>query len=922
MLKIFKENFTNQSLEILENKIYEHIDREEDFLIIFPNRDIVDVLSKKILNRLGVIGNLKIATFEELLNQHHLHQDIGKYFMNILLRKSVENLQQKKIVEQESLYLSEGFLAICRQILSLIRNSHKDLAVVRKSIELKSLEVILLILEEYERQMELFNIPDPYGFKDFDKNICEQFKGYYIYIDGFQEFRPVEMQWIKEVSCNNTEIYFHSIEDFSIVEKTLRKLRKIGFIEERIETERKSFQRLAKNLASQEKVQAENIKVLMAEDPYLEAKGISQEIKRQRIKGIPFEEMVIALKNKEQEDLILYHLEKEQIPFHYQRNIPLLKINLFKEFRSLLWEYESNQEFLLGNIGNSILPEIKEESAFVLKNLIRLKNYQTIREYREDQDICLARDQEKIQKILEELEEWHVLIRKNVSGSLLNRIIEIIKSKRLLEEDLSLKSAYKEILLWFERVRSQYNGFLLTLNPKEYREFLMEVFENYTVNAGNSLIKGVQIKKLQDIRLTSYDLVLIPGMKDKNYPKKTEYHYFFEEKAIEELKNSGISLHNKREDQEEDRLNFLTALSSAKKSVFFSYCKDDLPSFYLREIMSGNEDIEKYTVKDFIRPVPNSISTVEDLKRYKGIFTKRNTEIKKDNNFYLKSFFSVTELETYQSCPAKYNYRYVMDIQSPYVDPKAQETFRLGELCHEVLEMYYKYYNKNIRTFLDKGFYDWSGSKEFIEKNLFQRAGSLGFNLNLEETRLELKLYSGHILKLIRKDLEDLGKHKKKFYPSHFEAKIQVEHVFKSGDKEQIVHINGRIDRIDQSTDGEVKLVDYKLGSASIKYWKDIEKRKTLQFPIYSLAAEPVSCRYLSVKKEEIHVFYRITEEGKRSEEVSRGEVKKMQQDIRFEINDILEGIGMKEFSKGAEDEKVCSYCEYNMICMERRKER
>lgn len=96
MLRIFKENFTNQSLEILENKIYEHIDREEDFLIIFPNRDIVDVLSKKILNRLGVIGNLKIATFEELLNQHHLHQDIGKYFMNILLRKSVENLQQKK----------------------------------------------------------------------------------------------------------------------------------------------------------------------------------------------------------------------------------------------------------------------------------------------------------------------------------------------------------------------------------------------------------------------------------------------------------------------------------------------------------------------------------------------------------------------------------------------------------------------------------------------------------------------------------------------------------------------------------------------------------------------------------------------------------------------------------------------------------
>lgn len=127
---------------------------------------------------------------------------------------------------------------------------------------------------------------------------------------------------------------------------------------------------------------------------------------------------------------------------------------------------------------------------------------------------------------------------------------------------------------------------------------------------------------------------------------------------------------------------------SAKRCLFFSHGAEDLPSFYLRNL-KADQDILHYSVKDFIKPDFDHISTESDLKKHNGIFEEKKIEIPSEKAFYLKSSYSLSELETYSnSCPAQYYYRYKMGLSSPYEDPAKYETLLLGIVCHEMLELF------------------------------------------------------------------------------------------------------------------------------------------------------------------------------------------------------------------------------------------
>lgn len=913
MLKIKIEDFGKDSLLLFENRIYDHLEKEEDYILILPNRKIIQKIRERALDKFGVIGDLYLYTFEDLIERTNKQSEIGMYFVDIILKRSIENLQNQKKIEKESLYLSKGFLVICKQILSLLRNSNADIKSLEKSIDLDSLKTILKILAEYELQMKKYNIPDPYGAPILDKSICEKFKGYKIYITGFQEFRPVELEWIKEASCNPVEISIQGSSDFSVVNKTVEKLRDMGFIIE--EEVFNLFEKEKSLLSGEENTQ---IKLLRAEDPYLEAKGICREIKRKKIQGIAYDRMTIAIKTADQEDLLLYHLEKEDIPYHYDKNLPLLKLPFFRDLKTVISEYENLQAFLYANAGDPLIAELENKTSLKLKSLFLRKNYQTLEEYKRDQDITIEEDQKSIESFFSRGEKWIRIFESNHKEAFFEELIELLKNK-IKEEDPFDREPYKDFLFWTEQISGQYYGMIDSLDNREFCDFLSEAFDIFTYREKRSLY-GVEIRNIREIKLSDCDILFIPGCNDTNYPRKKEYHYFFNEKTVEALKNAGVSLHNTSEDLEEDRLDFLSAIFSAKRCLFFSHGAEDLPSFYLRNL-KADQDILHYSVKDFIKPDFDHISTESDLKKHNGIFEEKKIEIPSEKAFYLKSSYSLSELETYNSCPAQYYYRYKMGLSSPYEDPAKYETLLLGIVCHEMLELFYKNYTKEIVDYLNRDLFDWAEKKEFVEKNILSIAEMQGFNIRLQEVKLELSLYAGHILRLIRKDLESLKKEPKLFLPSRFEENIEVEHLYKGQEGEKKIVIRGRVDRIDESTDGEKIFIDYKLGSGSVKTWGDYEKGDTLQFPVYSLAGDPKSCKYLSVKKEEITPFYTITDEGRTKGEITVGELKEMQENIRNKIDEILEGIGTHDFARGPEKEGVCNYCDYKMICRIRREE-
>lgn len=174
MLKIKIEDFGKDSLLLFENRIYDHLEKEEDYILILPNRKIIQKIRERALDKFGVIGDLYLYTFEDLIERTNKQSEIGMYFVDIILKRSIENLQNQKKIEKESLYLSKGFLVICKQILSLLRNSNADIKSLEKSIDLDSLKTILKILAEYELQMKKYNIPTPtelpYSIKASVKN--------------------------------------------------------------------------------------------------------------------------------------------------------------------------------------------------------------------------------------------------------------------------------------------------------------------------------------------------------------------------------------------------------------------------------------------------------------------------------------------------------------------------------------------------------------------------------------------------------------------------------------------------------------------------------------------------------------------------------------------------------------------------------
>lgn len=915
MLKLYKEAFGNRSIEILEEKILEHLEKEEKFLVLLPNRKTIDSLKERILERREVLGNLQFFTFDDVVENKRMIEDDSEYFTEILLKKAILNLQKENIVEKEGLYLSKGFLRICSQIHGYIRNSHKRVKdLLGNAIE--SLNTIFLVLAEYEKLLEKYGFPRNWDFDEFTRDICEKYKGYEIYIDGYFEFRPIEYLWIKEAACNNITIFFHATrKDLHLLNQTCSQLKEMGFVEEEIKSSPTPYHELSHRLFTKEKIDLPNLKILEAEDPYLEAKGICQEIKRQYLSGNSFHKMTIVLKEKEQGEIISKQLEKENIPYQYKIKKPLLQFSFYKELYRLLTPYKNTKDYLFANAINKEILEIDDSQCLFLKYTIHYYDYEKVEDYYKIQEIGEHEERGILFQTLEKLAHWKKIIEDGEDKQLFEEIISLLEDRLAKSEE---KNIYRNYLLFLKKITTQYGRFFESLTEKEKIEFLLASLENFHIDSYIPPVKGVKLLPIRQLRLFPEEILFFPDIIDKNYPSGTEYNYFINEKTIDEMKNLRIEIQNREESFERDKIVFLTALSTAEKSIYFSYCKGDLPSYYLKEILKhGEVEIENYKVKDFIKPNINQISTYSDLKKYNGLRNEKKSMEEKEKVFYLKNRFSVSELETYSLCPAKYNYKYCMKLEPSFIDPQSMELRSLGNICHQLLETFYKYFNKEIRKAIQENIFDWSGKKAFIEENIYYLASKEGFNIEISRIQMELGIYIKHLLHLIRKDIDDLME-KKLFYPTAFEERVTVEHRFNHHGKTHNIHIRGIIDRIDQSIYGDKVLIDYKLGS-SVKEFNDFKRGHSLQFPIYNLAVNAVSCKYLSIKKEESTIFYLKSEEDKGKNILNEEEYLEMQIETRKRIDTILENIGNQIFEKPTEDLRNCNYCDYRRICRERR---
>lgn len=254
--------------------------------------------------------------------------------------------------------------------------------------------------------------------------------------------------------------------------------------------------------------------------------------------------------------------------------------------------------------------------------------------------------------------------------------------------------------------------------------------------------------------------------------------------------------------------------------------------------------------------------------------------------------FSYSKLDVYKQCPAKYKLRYV-DKKYETVDTLATE---LGTLCHYILEqkgkcingkrevdfnmlkdiLYFGAEEQNLGTISKKIL----GVNDLKKKYFEEYSTPDKFNVTYNE---KLQLFQEKVLK---EEMQD----ENEWAPVYFEFPFKIVY-----DDRIVLH--GFIDRIDQNTKGEYRVVDYKTSKAVF----DLKELPTsMQFGIYAMAAY---CYFETVPVEYLYRFILI---DKKQNALSKGWEKRLVK----ALDKILDKIEAGVFNESPTP--LCYWCNFS----------
>lgn len=291
-------------------------------------------------------------------------------------------------------------------------------------------------------------------------------------------------------------------------------------------------------------------------------------------------------------------------------------------------------------------------------------------------------------------------------------------------------------------------------------------------------------------------------------------------------------------------------------------------------------------------------------------------------NVALPELWSVSRLSDYGKCPFKFWVSHVLKV-SPEQEPEAGLDARLlGEVYHKCMELFYQGLKERglnllcegslVDTFFDEciaAALDWLLRERPVKKTEF-------WDYDKKEVYFRLRRF---LSKEKMRALKDGGE----FQPVAFEKAFGFEGAegevsappllvqgLPRGQTEVLsVKLRGRIDRIDRSMDGRIKVVDYKAGSKRITI-DDARRGSDLQMPVYALAVanmeEGQVCEglFLSISQGEVIGRVDFADEG--PELLSL---------VKEHIVSFASEAARGRFQIAPVDDKVCLSCDHQRVC-------
>ncbi len=280
-----------------------------------------------------------------------------------------------------------------------------------------------------------------------------------------------------------------------------------------------------------------------------------------------------------------------------------------------------------------------------------------------------------------------------------------------------------------------------------------------------------------------------------------------------------------------------------------------------------NHTTEGFSSEKLLRQDPSSDleSLLEGTKPEKLGFQKKN--------------LSFTKFETYEKCPKQFWYKYVLNVL-----PENQEAHALykGDTFHKIVEDSAKRQKDgtidDVKKLLDELKHKWDPTK--------------------------------YLTSSIQKEQQD----KKSLIPA-----IEAYQKWTSSNPNKIMAIelpftiyiggfkvNGKIDRVEMTPEGEYVVIDYKTGGRN----KDVDAENSPQLNLYSLALKenpdfgkfPIKAIFFYMEKPEGEQLFECNVNPNKIEE------------IKNTLEGHVKAIQNKEFG-ATPGYKICQWCEYSDIC-------
>lgn len=337
--------------------------------------------------------------------------------------------------------------------------------------------------------------------------------------------------------------------------------------------------------------------------------------------------------------------------------------------------------------------------------------------------------------------------------------------------------------------------------------------------------------------------------------------------------------------QEERRLMYV-ALTRARKQVFLTLAEDyggakkRKPSRFLTEMKLENFPVQEIN-QDLV--VKNDELAAERTKK-----ARRQT------NYKLPTKLSFTQLKAFENCPLQYYYAHVIKIPA-----KGAAVFSFGQTMHKTLQSFFAAVMERSTVGKQADLFG-AGAGDSVLGT--REDGTLVSYKELMEMYEAAWQDDWFFDEKNKAQYHDNGKRILKEFYQQISANIPIPLYLEKGFNVKVGEytIRGVIDRIDPTTNGKWRIMDYKTGKVKEKLTFDDKK----QLLIYQLAAQDI----FKAETESL-MFYYLDQNKPVEFQASQKDLAQVKEWITTTAD------GIKQSNFVATPGNQCKYCDFNQIC-------